>query len=257
MILTVILTLAACSTPNATPAPTPVVAAPPVAAAPPEHAHAGEHAHGAPHGGVVQALGDIHVEALMMPAGVMFYLSDREQQPLAVDGYSGSAVVNGPTGVTMAALMSMGDHLHAAAPLAQGKPASVVLTLTHDGKGTGASWETKTVGLQSHDHTALHGGQVSMWGHYHLEYAPKDGEHRAWVTDEHRNPVAGPVTGSVKDGATTLALSQDASGMLSVKGEGAGSRPVIIDVVVGDVRFSLPFTAVGTGAAASGAAHPH
>ena len=226
------------SPPAAPPAPSPAPAEAP-------HTHApGDHAHASPHGGMVQTVGDMHVEALMMAGGVMFYLSDGQQKPLAVDGYSGSAVVKGPGGLTTVDLAPMGDHLHAAAALEQGKPASVVLTLKHGDQAMSASFETQAVGLATHDHTSLHGGTVSMWGNYHVEYAPKDASYRIWVTDESRNPVSGPITASVKDGDRTVPLAADPTGMLSGPGEGAGTRPVMVDVKVGDAAFSLSFNAV-------------
>ncbi len=252
--MTLLLSLAlslACSTPAPAPKPAPVPTAAPVQGHDEDGHHDGEageahHEHG-PHGGIVQSVGDLHVEALMMPSGVMFFLSDAEQKALTVDGYGGSAVVTGPGGVVTAQLMAMGDHLHAPATLVQGEPATAVLTLTHAGSTASASFETPAVGLQSHDHRSLHGGQVSMWGNMHLEYAPKDGEYRVWVTDEHRNPVTDPVTGSVRDGATTVALTAGPDGSLVGRGEGAGTRAVSIDVTVGGKSFTLSFSAVGGG----------
>ena len=234
--------LAACSTPEPS-APAP----PPAPASGSEHAaeHAGgEHAHGAPHGGIVRTVGDIHVEALMMPSGVMFYLSDKNEVPLGVDGYTGTAAVKGPGGLETVDLMPMGDHLHAAVPLVQGQPASAVLTVTHEGKASSASFETSSVGLQSHDHVALHGGQVGMWGNYHLEYLPKAGEYRVWVTDANRNPIAGTVTGTIKDGSVTVPLVAGEAGAMSAKGEGAGTRPVTVEVTADGTTFSLGFDAV-------------
>jgi hypothetical protein len=237
-----LLALVACSPSSSPPPPSSPVAAPspanPVDESKP-------HRHDAPHGGIVQTLGDIHAEALFMPAGVMFYLEDGAQAPLAVDGYTGSAVVKGPSGIVTVDLMAMGDHLHAPATLVQGQPASAVLTLTHEGKAVSASFDSTAVGLASHDHVALHGGQVGMWGEYHLEYAPKDGEYRVWVTDEHRNPVAGTVTGSVKDGATVTPLGAGPDGALTGKGDGAGTRPVTVDVTVDGKAFSLGFNPAG------------
>jgi hypothetical protein len=233
------LVFAACSSPPV--AQEPVAAPAPPSSAPPVPT---DHPHDAPHGGIVQSVGDMHVEALMMASGVLFYLSDAQQKPITVEGYTGNAVIKGPAGVTTVDLMPMGDHLHAAATLAQGQPASAVLTLNHDGKALSASFATESVGMHSHDHTALHGGRVGMWGDYHLEYAPKDGEYRVWVTDEHRNPVAGTVTASLKDGDRTVPLTADATGALVGKGEGAGSRPVMIDVAANGTSFSLAFEAV-------------
>ncbi len=249
MMFTLLFAMSACSSPPAeapiTPIPpvTPIASPPPTAEAPAAPHAGGEHAHAAPHGGMVQTVGDIHVEALMLPAGVMFYLSDGAQTPMAVEGYSGNAVIKSASGVTTVELMALGDHLHAGTTLVQGQPATVVLTLRHSGKAVSASFEAATVGLESHDHTTLHGGQVSMWGDMHVEYAPKDGSYRAWLTDEHRNAVTGPISGSIKDGDATIPMVADGLGMLSAKGAGAGSRPVTVSVTVGETSFSLGFNA--------------
>ncbi|MDP2308515.1 MAG: hypothetical protein Q8P18_21020 [Pseudomonadota bacterium] len=145
-------------------------------------------------------------------------------------------------------LAAMGDRLHATAKLAQGDAATVVLTLTSGGKGESVSFETKAVGLQEHDHTSLHGGQVGMWGEYHLEYSPRDRKHRVWVTDAKRAQVMG-VSGSLRDGDTVVPLTFDpATGMLSGKLEGAGTRPVMVEVRVGETSFSLGFNAVAPAA---------
>ncbi len=256
-----ILVLAACSNEPAAPgaaAPAPAAPAAPAPAAPApasgDHA-AGDHAHASPHGGEVKTVGERHVEARFMPGGVMFWISDANQKELPVDGFTGTAVIKGPQGVETVQLASMGDHLHAVAKLAQGDTASVVLTLTHGGKAESVSFESTSVGLAEHDHTSLHGGQVSMWGDYHLEYAPKDGEHRVWVTDAKRAAVTGAVSGSLKDGDTVVPLTFDpATGLLAGKGEGAGTRPVTVDVKVGETSFSLGFNAPS---AAPAGGHDH
>lgn len=235
---------AACSSEPTAPvqAPTPP---PPASTAPETTGHGGgDHAHASPHGGEVKTVGERHVEALFMPDGLMFWISDSAQKALPTEGFTGSVVVKGPSGVETVTVAPMGDHLHAAAKLAQGEAASAVLTLTFGGKAESVSFETASVGLKEHDHASLHGGQVGMWGDYHLEYAPSDGEHRVWVTDANRVKVAG-VTGSLKDGDTVVPLSFDeAAGVLSGKNAGAGSRPVMVDVKVGETSFSLGFNAV-------------
>ena len=236
--------LSACSSP----APAPSAGAPPAPVAAAAGPTAGDeskpHTHDAPHGGMIKSVGDTHVEALMMPEGVMFYLSDADQRPIALDGYTGSATVNGPNGVQTVDLMSMGDHLHAPVTLLQGQPATAILTFTKDGRAQSASFETQAVGLQSHDHTPLHGGQVGMWGNHHLEYAPEGDAYRVWVTDAHRAAVTQGVSGSLKDGDTVVPLSLDpTTGMLSAVGAGAGTRPVMVDVTIGDASFSLGFNA--------------
>lgn len=228
--------LAACETPDApTAAPQPATA--PAAAHP-----AGGHAHEAPHGGIVQVVGDKHVEALLMPDGILFYLTDARETPLALEGYTGTVVVKGPTGVETTEVHAMGDHLHAVAKLAQGQPATAVLTLNKDGRAESVSFETQAVGMKSHDHTALHGGVVAMRGNWHVEYAPQAGEHRLWLTGEHRAAVTEPVTGSVKDGDRVLPLAlEPATGMLSAKADGAGTRPVTVEMTVGATTFTLDF----------------
>lgn len=243
-----LVSLVACSNPPA-PAPSP--------AAEPVHEHGAHdevepaaaeegHSHARPsHGGTIQTVDGLRVEALMMPSGVMFFLSDLDSTPLVVDGYSGSAVVTGPGGSATVDLMAMGDHLHAPAAFVQGEPGAVVLNLTHDGKAINASFKSASVGLQSHDHTALHGGQVGMWGDIHLEYATSKGEYRVWVTDGHRNPLPG-ATGSIKDGATTVPLTAAPDGALLGRGDGAGTRPVSVEVIVAEQTVTLAFNAVGT-----------
>ena len=150
-VLTFILSLAACGSDGtaspfvpATPE-APVVTPAAAAVAAPDH-ESGPHAHSSAHGGIVQAVDGLHIEALMMPGGVMFYLADQAQKPLPVDGYAGNAVIRGPSGIVTVELMPMGDHLHAAAALLQGQPATAVLTLTHEGKAVSATFETATVG---------------------------------------------------------------------------------------------------------------
>lgn len=254
-----LLVLAACSTEPATPTqadPAAPAAPAPVSAAPAEPGHtSGDHAHASPHGGDVKVVGANHVEAVFTPGGILFYVSDASQTALPAAGFTGTAVVKGPAGVETLTLLAMGDHLHAQAKLTYGEPATAVLTLTADGKAASASYEVAAVGLAEHDHTSLHGGQVGMWGDYHLEYAPAYGEHRVWVSDARRAPVTTAVSGSLKDGETLVPLSFDAAtGLLSGPAAGAGTRPVMVDVKVGETSFSLGFNATKP---ALPAAHEH
>lgn len=94
-----------------------------------------------------------------------------------------------------------------------------------------------------HDHTPQHGGQVSMSGNYHVEYVAGKGEYHVWVTDAHRNAVPDPVSAALRDGSANVALSPDATGGFTAKGNGAGTRPVMVDVTAGDQHFSLGFNA--------------
>lgn len=83
-----------------------------------------------------------------------------------------------------------------------------------------------------------------MWGDFHLEYAAADGAYRVWVTDAHRNPVPGPLLGSVQDGAVKIPMVEGEGGLLSATGEGAGTRPVTVEVTAGGKTFALGFNAV-------------
>ena len=179
-----------------------------------------------------------------MAGGVMFWPSDANAQALPIQGFSGNAVIKGPSGVEKVELVPMGDHLHAPARLEQGKPATIVLTLSRDGKAQSITFEIEAVGLASHDHTSLHGGVVSMWGDFHVEYLAKDGVHRFWVTDAKREVVTMPVSGKLRDGDQELPLTAEAgTGMLSAAAPGAGTRPVTVEIQAGEASFSLGFNA--------------
>ena len=233
----------ACSDGAAPPSAPPASPSPVEAGPVPDHGPPG-HVHESQHGGRVQTVGDRHVEAVLMPDGVLFYVSDSVQSPVSLDGYSGSAVVQGPSGIATVPLLAMGDHLHAAAKLVHGAPASVVLTLTRGSAAVSVAFDTASVGLQAHDHTSLHGGVVSMSGDTHLEYAASGDAYEVWVSDAMRVAITKDVRGSLTDGGVVVPLTFDpATGLLRGKGAGAGSRPVMVDVTVGDVAFSLGFNA--------------
>jgi hypothetical protein len=229
-----------------TPEPAPAPPPPPSPAPAAQPAHDGaDHSHDTAHGGIVKTVGFGHVEAVFQVAGVLFYPSDAAQAALPAESFSGTAVIQGPAGVSDVPLVAMGDHLHAAVKLEHGKPATAVLTLTREGKVESVQFDVAAVGLAEHDHTSLHGGQVGMWGDFHLEYAPADGEHRVWISDARRVPVTAGASGSLKDGDTVVPLTFDpATGLLSGRAEGAGTRPVMVDVKVGETSFSLAFNAV-------------
>lgn len=243
------LLLAACggSDPAKPPIPAPPAAEPTV---PASHAD-GAHGHGASHGGVLKELDNLHVEGLAMPDGVLFWPTDGDARSIPPTELTGNAVIKGPAGVEQVPLVAMSDHLHAPAKLVQGQPATIVVTLTRNGRAQSATFEIASVGLGSHDHTALHGGQVGMWGEHHVEYVGGDGEYRVWVSDATRQAVKSGLAGAVRDGDTILRLTLDpATGLLSAKGEGVGTRPVTVDVTLGATNFTLGFNAVsGTGAA--------
>ncbi len=99
--------------------------------------------------------------------------------------------------------------------------------------------------LPEHDHRTLHGGQVSMFGDHHVEYVGTAGEYRFWVTNATREPITSGLSGSVNDNGKTIPLAADnATGLLSAPGEGAGTRPVLVEVSADGRAFSLGFTAV-------------
>jgi hypothetical protein len=207
-----------------------------------DHGDAAAHGHGAKHGGIQKELEGLHVEGLAMASGVMFWPSDPEANALPIQGFSGNAVIKGPSGVEKVELVPMGDHLHAPAKLEQGQPATIVLTLNRDGKAQSITFEIGAVGLATHDHTSLHGGAVSMWGDFHVEYLAKDDVYHFWVTDAKREMVTMPLTGKLRDGDQELPLTVEAgTAMLSATAPGAGSRPVTVEIQAGAANFSLGF----------------
>jgi len=110
--------------------------------------------------------------------------------------------------------------------------------------------------LPAHDHRALHGGQVSMHGDHHLEYLAAGSEYRVWVTNANREAIATGVTGSLKDGDTAVPLTAgDAPGLLVGHGDGAGTRPVMVEVTADGDTFSLGFGATPAGGATEDADH--
>ena len=101
--------------------------------------------------------------------------------------------------------------------------------------------------LPVHDHRALHGGQVSMYQDHHVEYVGHDGEYRFWVTSATREPITTGLAGTVKDGDTVLPLVADnTTGLLSARGPGAGTRPVLVEVTADGRTFSLGFNPSAT-----------
>ncbi|MCK6502423.1 hypothetical protein L6R53_03340 [Myxococcota bacterium] len=112
--------------------------------------------------------------------------------------------------------------------------------------------------LPAHDHRALHGGQVGMYGNHHLEYLAANGEYRVWVTNANREPITTGVKGILKDGDATVALTaDDAQGLLVGRGDGAGTRAVVVEVTADGVTFSLSFNPVPVGGAAADDDHDH
>lgn len=225
--------LLACSTPA--PAPTPAHV---------EHA-AGPHAHGAPHGGEVQVAGDLHVEAKLMPTGVMMWLSDAAEKPLAVDGVTATAVVQAGGKVERVSFVPMGDHLHAMVTMEQGKPARVVVTLNRDGQAASATFSAEAVGMAFHDHTPSQGGVVGMFGDAHVELVAGGGQLRFFVSDAWRRAVTSGVSGVLVRGGQRVPLQFDAAtGLLSTPGE-VGAEPVVLEATVGEHRFSMTFSPGG------------
>lgn len=221
------------------PAPAPRTPRPPVA----EHADHGAtaHAHASGHGGEVKAVGALHVEGRFLRSGLMVWISDAAGVPVDLAAASGTAVIKGPAGVTTVLLTGMGDHLHAAMTLPEGTAADAVVTLSVAGQAVSVDFRTAAVGsLAEHDHTALHGGVVSMWGDHHVEYVARPDTVRFYVTDAKRVPVTTNVSGTVTVGGKAVPLVFDADiGALTAAVAPTGL--VMLDAKVGDATFSLGF----------------
>lgn len=213
-------------------------AAPPPAPAAPHDAT--PHSHTAQHGGEVQMAGDVHVEAVFAPGGVMVWLRDADEKPLAPDAFAGSALISGPAGTQTAPLAPMGEHLHAQVSLELGKPAQAVLTLPVGGKPRALRFAVEAVGMAEHDHTSLHGGVVSMSGDVHVEYVLKDGQHRFYISDARRAPITAGISGAVKIGEARTPLTADpAAGLLYAPA--AGPDKVMLEAEVGGKPVILAF----------------
>ncbi len=256
-VLALSVLLAACAEPPAPVAPPPPVAEPVPARPAPvtprvptadhgdhgDHAdHGGTaHAHGSGHGGEVKVAGAYHVEGRFLRSGLMVWIADAAEAPIDLATASGTAVIKGPAGVTTVLLASMGDHLHAAMTLPEGTAADAVVTLAIGGKAVSVDFRTAAVGsLAEHDHTALHGGVVSMWGDHHVEYVASADAVRFYVTDAKRVPVKAAVSGTATVAGKAVPLTFDAAtGALSAAV--APSGLVMLDAKVGDATFSLGF----------------
>lgn len=213
--------------------------------------------HAARHGGIQKELEGMHVEGLFEKDGVRFYLADADNQPLPPTAVTGRATILGPAGAETRELTISGDSLLASASLEVGKPASVVLTITREGKTQSASFESNGVGSAFHDHTALHGGTVGMWGHYHVELLATEGTYRAWVTNASRGVLTSGVSGAVVEGEQRLPLSLDPqTGALTVASANAGRHDIQIEITHDGQKFSMPFKA-STPTGDSHAQHAH
>lgn len=234
-----LLVLLACSREPAAPVP-PTTTAPAPATAP-----ATPDPRPAPHGGEVKRVGSVWLEAKFMPDGLLVWVTGEDGKAIDAAGFPGAiAVIESGGTKREAPLHPMGEHLHASATLQQGAPANAVVTIPVDGASTSTTFATSSVGMAEHEHTAIHGGAVAMWGPYHVEYAPAEGEYRFFVSDAKRQTIDKAVSGTVKDGDDTHPLTFDpARGLLHARGDGAGTRPVTLDVTVGELTFSVGFEA--------------
>lgn len=234
----ILLLLAACGEPSTAPASEPVGAS---SASGPAH-DATPHAHPAAHDGEVKTSGDLHVEARLMPEGVMAWLTDAQGTALSAEGWTASATVQSGGKVVTVPMHPMGDHLHAVATLEHGKPAKVVITLEKGGKPYSVSYEVGAVGLSTHDHTSLHGGFVAMWGDVHVEWAPRADAERFFVSDAGRAAITADVKGTMEADGRTVDLSFDSTtGALEAPMAGAGTRPVTLRATVRGQSFELRF----------------
>jgi hypothetical protein len=94
-----------------------------------------------------------------------------------------------------------------------------------------------------------------MYGEHHVEYLAANGEYRVWITNATREPIAGDINGSLKDGDTSVPLAPNGEpGLLVGHGDGAGTRPVTVELGVEGTAFSLSFNAATSNASAE---HAH
>ena len=116
-------------------------------------------------------------------------------------------------------------------------------------------------GIEHHDHTPLHGGEVRMTGDEHVELrVSDDGEYAVWFTDAWRRPlkdfVVGTVTVRGADGEETLPLSaRRADGSYAPRGRIlTPRRKIVVTAKAGAIPLVAHYELGATVAAAGRAA---
>jgi len=129
--------------------PAPTVAPAPAAS---QHADTAPHDHKAPHGGMIQSVGDYHLEALPSKVGLMVFLLDKDERELPVADVTGTVLLSTQDGQPPSEVPfeAMGNHLHAMVTFAGAWTAVVALNV--NGHSLTARYQGNGVGVPAHDH---------------------------------------------------------------------------------------------------------
>jgi hypothetical protein len=211
-----------------------------VAGAPTEERAA---AGGAQHGGALVDLGEVRVEVrLLAQAGadggaLSAWVTDEAGDAVPAEAVSdprAQVLVSGE--VREVALTAASDGA-LGAPMAWrfGDDVEAVVTFVRDGEGFAAAVSGRA-GLGWHDHTPLHGGEVVMIGHTHVELVVQDGRARFFVTDAQRRDVCEGVTGRASWGGAEVPLAgmEGGCGLEAASAPPSGERVTLSLTVAGE-----------------------
>lgn len=222
-----------------------------------DHAHAtaaptegGAHDHRPRHGGSLAETEGLHVEAKVGAEGLELWFTDGNHVDLPAGAVSGKAVINEGSGVVEAPVERVGDRWLARAALPAGQGLNAVLAVVVDGRPKSVALTLAPPTLGHHDHSSIHGGEVMMFGDYHVEWTQVDGQHRFWLTDADRKPAqATAATFTDAGGAGTLSFDPALGAWV---GAAKGGGPVRVELDSGAVKVQVAFAAKG-----EGTGHPH
>jgi hypothetical protein len=222
----------------------------------PDHAasdaHHEEAPPGAQHGGALVDLGEIHVEGRLLAdakadgGAVAVWITDAHGAPVPAEALRDprARVRVGRDVQDLALAASADGSLSAPVGWRWGDEGEVVVTFARDGEGFAAAFAGRA-GLGWHDHTPLHGGEVKMIGHTHVELTIEGGRARFFVTDAQRRDVCDGVRGRATWSGAEHPLVAVADGGCGLEAAGAPpvGEPVGVTLEVGGEAVEASFAA--------------
>lgn len=215
----------------------------------PAHDH-GAHEHAPSRGGVLTEVDGLHIEALAMPDGLWFWFSDASHAAVDAAALQASVIVRQGDARFEGPLSRRTGAARWDGALKGDQPVTVVLNFSHGGKAQAATFQFSTASLPLHDHRALHGGQVGMAGDVHVEWAPKEGAHRFFISGADRTETKATLSGTLEVGEQKLPLRWDeGSRALVADAADAGKGPIVVEIAgASPAPVRVAFQPVGAGA---------